>query len=56
MTTEPKMILYIEDDEGTARLVRQYLERFGYMLEITNSAEEGLKKFNPNIHQVVLMD
>jgi DNA-binding NtrC family response regulator len=56
MTTEPNMILYIEDDEGTARLVRQYLERFGYMLEITDSAEQGLKKYNPNIHQMILMD
>jgi DNA-binding NtrC family response regulator len=50
------MILYIEDDEGTARLVRQYLEKFGYMLEVAYSAEDGLKKFSPDIHHAVLLD
>ena len=50
------MILYIEDDEGTAKLVRSHMERYGYFLEVADSAESGIKKYDKNIHKAILMD
>lgn len=51
-----KLVLYIEDDEGVAKLVQTNLERAGYFVEIAASAEKGLQIFNPNIHKVVVLD
>ena len=51
-----EMVLYIEDDEGIAKLVQLNLERAGYFVEIADSAEKGLEVYNPAIHKVIVLD
>jgi two-component system, sensor histidine kinase len=51
-----EMVLYIEDDEGVAKLVQLNLERAGYFVEIADSAEKGLEIYNPSIHKVIVLD
>ncbi len=56
MSKPGNFILYIEDDEGIAKLVRSHLEKFGYMVEVANSAESGLGVYDPNVHSAILLD
>lgn len=53
---DKELVLYIEDDEGVAKLVQKNLERAGYFVEIADSAEKGLEIYNPNIHKVIVLD
>ena len=51
-----EMVLYVEDDEGVAKLVQLNLERAGYFVEIADTAEKGLEVYNPKIHKVIVLD
>lgn len=51
-----KNILYIEDDEGLARLLQRRMEKFGYIVEIAPTGEEGIKKFREHNFDVALID
>ncbi len=51
-----RKILYIEDDEGLARLLQRRMERARFDVEIAVSAEEGLAKLNQNNYDLVLLD
>ena len=49
-------VLYIEDDEGHARLVQRNLERLGYSTEIVNNGKDGLEKINSDYFDIILID
>lgn len=51
-----RKILYIEDDEGLARLLQKRMERARFEVEVAVSAEEGLQKLNLNHYDLVLLD
>ncbi len=51
-----KHILYIEDDEGLARLLQKRLSRLGYQVEIATSGEEGLERYKSGRFDAVLVD
>ena len=58
MTTRqtPVRVLCMEDDLGLARLVEKRLRRTGFVVDIAHDGEEGLRLFDPDIHDVVLID
>jgi signal transduction histidine kinase/FixJ family two-component response regulator len=49
-------ILYIEDDPGLSRLVRQKLEAEGYQVETCPTGREGLAAFDEAVHDLVIID
>ncbi len=51
-----KNLLYIEDDEGLARLLQKRLERVGYAVDIAATAEDGLKQIEQKQYDLVLLD
>ena len=51
-----KQILYIEDDEGLARLLQKRMERSGYTIDIAFSGEEGLAKAAAAKYDLLLVD
>ena len=52
----PKYILYIEDNEGQARLLQKRLSRAGYDVEVATSGEEGIKRLEEKNYDLVLLD
>ena len=51
-----RKILYIEDDEGLARLLQKRMERARFEVEIAVSAEDGITILNQNHYDLVLLD
>lgn len=51
-----RRILYIEDDEGLARLLQKRMERARFDIDISPSAEEGLARLNQEHYDLVLLD
>ena len=49
-------LLYIEDDEGLAALLRRRLERHQFQVSIAATAEQGLSLLDQEIFDVVLLD
>ena len=49
-------ILYVEDDDGQARLLQRRLSRLGFIVDVATTGEEALAKFDPAAHQAVLLD
>ncbi|MFZ4541955.1 MAG: sensor histidine kinase, partial [Rickettsiales bacterium] len=49
-------LLYIEDDEGLARLLQVRLERHRFVVDIAYSAEAGLAKLDTGKYDLVLLD
>ncbi|MCI0713416.1 MAG: response regulator [Chloroflexi bacterium] len=49
-------ILYIEDDRGTAELVRMHLEEIGYDVTIFHEGENGLAEFYIRPFDLILVD
>lgn len=49
-------LLYIEDDEGLARLLQKRLERHRFAVDTAYSAEEGLKRMQQAHYDLVLLD
>ena len=49
-------ILYIEDDEGLARLLQRRLERHRYHVDTAFSAEDGLEKIAASPYDLILLD
>jgi signal transduction histidine kinase len=46
----------MEDDRGLARLVEKRLRRADFLVDVAHDGEEGLSLFNPEIHDVLLID
>lgn len=51
-----KRLLYIEDDVGLARLLQKRLERQGFVVDISASAEEGLSILQQKTYDLILLD
>jgi len=51
-----KNLLYIEDDEGLARLLQKRLERLDYAVDIAATAEDGIKQIEQKQYDLVLLD
>ena len=49
-------ILYIEDDEGLARLLQKRLERYHFDVATAFTAEEGLERLKNERYDLVLLD
>ena len=58
-TFSPRCVLLVEDDSGTAELMRRSLVRAGYTIEIAPCVQSGLKALNsgcPGGFQAMLLD
>jgi two-component system, sensor histidine kinase and response regulator len=49
-------ILYMEDEPGLARLFQRRMEMAGYQVDIAHDGQEGLTMYNPEIHDVIVVD
>lgn len=49
-------ILLVEDDNSISDMVKNYLEREGYCVEIALEGEEGVKKFEKENFDLVILD
>ena len=49
-------ILYIEDDEGLARLLQKRLQRLRFNVDIAVSAEDGIECIDRNKYDLILLD
>ena len=49
-------ILYIEDDQGLARLFQKRLQRAGYEVGLAYDGEEGLARYDADSYDVVFVD
>ncbi|MFD0985997.1 adenylate/guanylate cyclase domain-containing protein [Methyloligella solikamskensis] len=54
--TKPVRVLYIEDDEGLAHLVKKGLERRGLLVDIANRGQLGLERVTAGGIDVVALD
>ncbi|MBF0496971.1 MAG: PAS domain S-box protein [Deltaproteobacteria bacterium] len=53
---EPIKVLYMEDNEGLARLVKKRLERAGYQVDIASDGKKGLEMFEKISYDAVAVD
>ncbi len=51
-----KKILIVEDDESTADLEKEILEREGFEVEVARDGIEGLEKIKQNGYDVIISD
>ena len=56
MTTEPSLILVVEDNEANQLLATSVLMREGYRVEVAGSAEEALETLKRQAPDLILMD
>ncbi len=52
----PTRLLMIDDDEKLCRLVRSYLEPFGYVLDTAHNGPDGLSKAAAQTYQAIILD
>jgi len=50
------LVLLIDDDKNICNMVRMYLEKDGYDVEVAYDGVEGLKKFNDRKPDLILLD
>lgn len=55
-TTKPTNILLVEDSEDIQYLMKLYLEKLPYRIDVANNGEIGIEKFKSNNYDLVLMD
>jgi len=53
---EPIRVLYMEDDEGEARLFKKKLERKGYSVDLASDGEKGLAMYKAGYHDILVVD
>jgi len=53
---EKTHILYMEDNEGTARLLQKRLERVGYTIDLAPNGEVGLERCAAHPYDAVIVD
>jgi len=51
-----KNILIIEDEKSVSEVIEAYLKASGYNVKVTAKGEEGLKLFNKNQFQLIILD
>ena len=49
-------VLVVDDDAGTANLVRLYLEKAGYMVDVSHDGLDALKKAKTNTNDLIVLD
>ena len=49
-------VLYVEDDDGLARLLQRRLSRHGFDIEIVTNGEEAISRIREQSYQAVLLD
>jgi DNA-binding response OmpR family regulator len=49
-------VLVVEDDVGTARLIRLYLEKEGYIVEVSHGGLDGLDKAKHSNPDLIVLD
>ncbi len=54
--SSPNRLLYIEDDEGLARLLQRKLERLNLTVDISHTAELGLEMLQQHSYDLVILD
>ena len=55
-TAKPIRILYIEDDEGLARLLQRKMRREGFEVDLAYNGEKGLSAFEKHPYDVLFVD
>jgi signal transduction histidine kinase len=55
-TENLRRILYIEDDEGLARLLQKRLQRLTFEVDLAFDAESGLKRMKESTYDLVVLD
>ncbi|MFC4769586.1 response regulator transcription factor [Effusibacillus consociatus] len=51
-----KRILIVEDERKLAEVMKAYLEREGYEVDLANSGEEGICRHEQNPYHLILLD
>ncbi|MFO0684638.1 MAG: response regulator [Sandaracinus sp.] len=51
-----KRILVVEDDDTSARMVRDYLEAHGYDISVAANGNEGLERFRSEHPDLMIVD
>ena len=54
--SKPVRLLYVEDDEGLARLLQKKLERSGYIVDTVHNGKDGLAKYETGNYDTILVD
>ncbi len=49
-------ILFVEDDPNLSMILQDYLEMIGYQIDHAKDGDEGLKFFNANSYNLVILD
>lgn len=55
-TTKPVRILYMEDDEGLARLLQKKMRREGFEVDLAHDGKEGLAMFDKHPYDILFLD
>jgi len=50
------MVLIMDDDPITVRLFRERLEREGFRVDCAENGREGLARYDPSVHDVLIVD
>src|SRR4051812_42678924 len=53
---DEKLVLYIDDEAGDALLMEMYMADHGISIETARNATEGVSRFNPKRHYLVVLD
>jgi len=56
MEIKNKHLLYVEDDEGLARLFQKHMERHGYKVDLAYTGLAGMEKYNTGSYDVAILD
>jgi CheY-like chemotaxis protein len=51
-----KSLLLVDDRDDTRLMTKWFLTNFGYAVESARNADEGLRLFDPQIHDLVITD
>ena len=49
-------ILLVEDDESLAFVIRDNLQNVGYIVTHESNGDDGQEKFNPDLHELCILD
>jgi len=56
MEERNKHLLYVEDDEGLARLFQKHMERHGYKVDLAYTGLAGMEKYNTGSYDAAILD
>jgi DNA-binding response OmpR family regulator len=53
-TSKQTTVLLVDDTDQTRQLTKWFLNNFGFSVEAARTAEDGLKRFDPKLHDIVV--